>query len=253
MTMPVDRELLENAVDITRRAGALTLQWFQSSTLTIERKRDGTPVTEADRAAETLIRDELRRRFPDDSIVGEEFADHRGASGRTWYIDPIDGTKAFSHGVPLYSNLLAMSDAGGSALGVINIPALDEIVYAARGLGCHHNGAPCRVSTTPTLDGAYVSTSGFGYWPRAALDRVLDSSCFLRTWGDGYGYFLVATGRIDAMVDPVVNTYDIAPMSVILAEAGGRFSDFTGVDRADGGSGVATNGHLHDALLALLA
>ena len=251
--MTVDRELLEIAVDIARRAGELTLRWFRSSTLTIERKRDGTPVTEADRAAETFIRDELRGQFPADSIVGEEFADHAGTSGRTWYIDPIDGTKAFSHGVPLYSNLLAMSDANGSAIGVINIPALDEIVYAARALGCHYNGAPCQVSTTPTLDGAYVSTSGFGYWPRAALDRLLESPCHLRTWGDGYGYLLVATGRIDAMIDPTVNAYDIAPMSVIITEAGGRFSDFAGVDRPDGGSGVATNGHLHDALLSLLS
>lgn len=248
-----DRALLEIAVDIARRAGTLTLQWFQSSTLTIERKRDGTPVTEADRAAELFIRDELRTRFPHDSIIGEEFADHAGTSGRVWHIDPIDGTKAFSHGVPLYSNLLAMSDENGSAIGVVNIPALDEVVYAGRGLGCHHNGAPCHVSTTETLDGAYVSTSGFGYWPRAALDRVLDAPCFLRTWGDGYGYLLVATGRIDAMIDPTVNTYDVAPMSVIMSEAGGRFSDFRGVDRADGGSGVATNGVLHDAVLALLA
>jgi histidinol phosphatase-like enzyme (inositol monophosphatase family) len=247
-----DRELLEIAVDITRRAGELTLRWFQSTTLTIERKRDGTPVTEAERAAETFIRDELRRRFPDDSIIGEEFTDHAGTSGRTWHVDPIDGTKAFSHGVPLYSNLLAMADEHGSAIGVINIPALGEIVYGARGLGAHHNGAPCRVSQTPTLDGAYVSTSGFGYWPRPALDRVLDAPCFLRTWGDGYGYLLVATGRIDAMIDPTVNTYDVAPMSVIMAEAGGRFSDFGGVDRADGGSGVATNGLLHDAVLELL-
>ena len=125
----VEREVLEIAVDIARRAGQLTLQWFQSSSLTIERKRDGTPVTEADRAAEAFIRDELRRRFPHDSIIGEEFADHVGSTDRTWYVDPIDGTKSFSHGVPLYSNLLAMFDATGSAVGVINVPALDEVVY----------------------------------------------------------------------------------------------------------------------------
>ncbi|MEO8696029.1 MAG: inositol monophosphatase family protein [Acidimicrobiales bacterium] len=248
----VDHELLEIAVDIARRAGELTLQWFQSSTLTIERKRDGTPVTQADRAAETFIRDELRRRFPDDSIVGEEFADHVGSSARTWYVDPIDGTKAFSHGVPLYSNLLALFDSAGPAVGVINIPALGEVVYAGRGLGCFHNDARCTVSTTAALDDAYVSTSGLRNWPPTALSRLHDSGCHVRTWGDGYGYLLVATGRIDAMVDHEVQPYDVAPMPVILREAGGRFSDFGGFDGPDGGSGIATNGRIHDDLLALL-
>src|SRR5215213_3792496 len=233
----VDRELLEIAVDITRRAGELTLQWFQSSTLTVERKRDGTPVTQADRAAETFIRDELRRRFPHDSIVGEEFADHVGSNARTWYVDPIDGTKAFSHGVPLYSNLLALFDDNGSAVGVINIPALGEIVYAGRGLGCFHNDARCSVSATAALDGAYLSTSGLDNWPATALPRLHDRGCHVRTWGDGYGYLLVATGRVDAMVDHQVQPYDVAPMPVLLREAGGRFSDFAGADRHDGGSG----------------
>lgn len=249
----VDRELLEIAVDIVRRAGELTLQWFQSSSLTIERKRDGTPVTQADRAAEAFIRDELRKHFPDDGIVGEEFGDHVGSNARTWYVDPIDGTKAFSHGVPLYSNLLALFDADGSAVGAINVPALGEVVYAGRGLGCFHNDERCAVSATAALDGAYVSTSGLTNWPRTALPRLLDSGCNVRTWGDGYGYLLVATGRVDAMVDHEVQPYDVAPMPVILHEAGGRFTDFAGADRHDGGSGIATNGRIHDNLLALLA
>lgn len=250
--MSVDQELLEIAVDIARRAGQLTLRWFQSGSLTIERKRDGTPVTQADHAAEQFIRDELHRRFPDDSIIGEEFGDHVGSNDRTWYVDPIDGTKAFSHGVPLYSNLLALFDAGGCAVGVINIPALDEVVYAGRGTGCFYNGASCHVSDTDSLDGAYVTTSGLRNWPRSALPRLLDRGCNVRTWGDGYGYLLVATGRVDAMVDHEVKPYDVAPMPVILREAGGRFSDFAGTERHDGGSGIATNGRLHDNLLALL-
>jgi len=249
----VEREVLEIALDIARRAGELTLKWFQSPTLTVQNKRDGTPVTEADRAAEVFIRDELRRRFPRDSIVGEEFDTYVGSSDRTWYIDPIDGTKAFSHGVPLYSNLLALLDRDGCAVGVVNLPALDEVVYAARGTGCFYNDAACHVSTTTTIDGAYLSTSGLDHWSPAALTRVLDSPCKLRTWGDGYGYLLVATGRIDAMIDPLVEPYDIAPMSVILREAGGRFTDLHGVDRIDGGSGLATNGLLHDEVRALLA
>ena len=245
-------EELARAVDITRAAGELTLRWFQSADLTVERKRDGTPVTEADRAAELYIRAELQRQFPLDSIIGEEHDYVRGTSGRTWYIDPIDGTKAFSRGVPLYSNLLALIDPAGAALGVINLPALSETVYAARGLGCFHNGARCGVSATAQLDGAYVTTSALNHWPGESLANLQTTGAVLRTWGDGYGYALVATGRVDVMVDPVVEPYDVAPMPVILAEAGGRFTDWSGNHRHDGGSGVATNGLLHADVLAHL-
>jgi histidinol phosphatase-like enzyme (inositol monophosphatase family) len=248
----VDPALLEIAVDVVRRAGALTLEWFGHDQLRVDTKGDGTPVTEADRAAERFIREELGVRFPDDAIVGEEEPEHAGTSGRVWTIDPIDGTKAFTRGVPLYANLLALDDEHGPAIGIINIPALGEIVAAGRGLGCTHNGRPCRVSTTASLDAAYASTSGVDGWPLGMLERVLATPVKLRTWGDGYGYVLVATGRIDAMIDPIVAPYDVAPMRTILPEAGGRFTDLSGVERADGGSGLASNGLLHDAMLAVL-
>jgi histidinol phosphatase-like enzyme (inositol monophosphatase family) len=249
----VATDLVDFAVALTRRAGEHTLQWFGSSTLHVDTKGDGTPVTEADRAAERLIRDELAAAYPDDSVVGEEEPEHRGSSGRTWTIDPIDGTKAFTRGVPLYANLLALDDEHGPAIGVINIPALGETVWAGRGRGCQHNGRPCRVSDTATLTGAYATTSGVDHWPRASLLALLASPVVLRTWGDGYGYVLVATGRVDAMIDPVVAAYDVAPMRTILPEAGGRFTDLGGIERADGGSGLATNGKLHDEFLALLS
>jgi histidinol-phosphatase len=253
MSPPADRALLDIAVDLVRRAGTLTLDWFGHARLRVDTKGDGTPVTEADRAAERFLREELGQRFPDDAIVGEEEPDHHGTSGRTWTIDPIDGTKAFTRGVPLYANLLALDDEHGPAIGIVNIPALGELVAAGRGLGCSRNGEPCSVSATADLATAYASTSGIDGWPTGMLQRVLDSPVKLRTWGDGYGYVLVATGRIDAMIDPVVAPYDVAPMRVILPEAGGRFTDLTGVDRADGGSGLATNGALHETFLALLA
>jgi histidinol phosphatase-like enzyme (inositol monophosphatase family) len=252
MAPVVDPALLEIAVDVVRRAGALTLEWFGHDQLRVDTKGDGTPVTEADRAAERFIREELGVRFPDDAIVGEEEPEHAGTSGRVWTIDPIDGTKAFTRGVPLYANLLALDDEHGPAIGIINIPALGEIVAAGRGLGCTHNGRPCRVSTTASLDAAYASTSGVDGWPLGMLERVLATPVKLRTWGDGYGYVLVATGRIDAMIDPIVAPYDVAPMRTILPEAGGRFTDLSGVERADGGSGLASNGLLHDAMLAVL-
>ena len=253
MPPPVDRELVTLAVDWAREAGTATLDWFRATDLEVQHKTDGSPVTAADRAAERLLRDRIQTRFPDDAIVGEEEDDRGGTSGRTWVIDPIDGTKAFTRGVPLYSTLLAVLDEHGPAVGVIHLPALDETVWAGRGRGCHHDGRPCRVNDRPDLDGAYLMTSGLDdYWPEPMLRAALASPAILRTWGDGYGYALVATGRAEAMVDPQVNAWDVAPMAVIIPEAGGRFTDLSGVARHDGGSGLASNGVIHDPVLDLL-
>jgi histidinol phosphatase-like enzyme (inositol monophosphatase family) len=249
---PADQALLDEAVDLTRRAGELTMQWFRRADLAVERKGDGTPVTEADKAAERFLREAIAERHPTDAIVGEEEADVEGTSGRRWTIDPIDGTKAFTHGVPLFTNLLAVEDEHGPAIGVINVPALQETVYAGRGLGCWCDGSPAHVSGRTKLAGSYLSTSGFSYWEEAPLLAVKRSGMFMRTWGDGYGYVLVATGRVDAMVDPIAAVWDVAPMPVIISEAGGRFTDLAGRPVTDGGNGLATNGHLHDELLALL-
>jgi histidinol-phosphatase len=249
---PVERELLDFAVDVTRAAGEVTLRWFRSPDLAVDSKADGTPVTAADRAAERLVRERIGDRFPDDGVVGEEEPETVGRTSRRWIVDPIDGTKAFTRGVPLYSTLLALHDGHGPALGVIGLPALGQLVYAGRGLGCWCDGSPARVSDTPALDGAYLMSSGFSHWPDEALLAVKHAGCQLRTWGDGYGYALVATGRSDAMVDPAVELYDVAAMPVILAEAGGRFTTVDGREDAGGGSGVATNGRIHDELLALL-
>lgn len=249
----VDADVLSAAVEIVREAGELTLSFFRASDLVVDEKDDGTPVTAADRGAERLIRERLAARFPDDSVVGEEEAAQHGTSGRRWVIDPIDGTKAFSHGVPLYTNLLALEDEHGPAIGVVNMPALGETVWAGRGLGCFCNGEVARVSNRTELAGAWVMTSGFGNWPTALYERVNAAGIHLRTWGDGYGYALVATGRVDAMIDPTVNLWDVAPMPVILAEAGGRFTSTSGDPSAGAGSGVASNGVLHDQLLELFA
>lgn len=251
---PVDPTLVDTAVTLAREAGEATLSWFTRPDLAVEHKSDGSPVTEADRAAETLIRERLGTAFPDDAVIGEEHADTTGTSGRTWVIDPIDGTKAFTRGVPLWSNLVAMVDEHGPAVGVINLPALGETVWAGRGIGAFHDGRPCQVGDHGDLAGACVCTSGFGYWPADALAALQASPVALRTWGDAYGYALVATGRVEAMVDPMVNPWDVAAVAVIITEAGGRFSGFDGREGADtwrAGSGVASNGAVHDALLGL--
>ncbi len=237
---------------MARQAGESTLPHFRSAELQIDTKADDTPVTEADRGAERLLREVLEAAFPDDGIVGEEEGPKGSTSGRTWIVDPIDGTKAFTHGVPLYSTLLAAADEHGPLLGVICLPALPEVVWAGRGLGCFLDGVPCRVSDHGAVEGAYVTASALGNWPTGALDATHAAGAHVRTWGDAYGYALVATGRVEAMVDHQAAVWDVAPMVTIIPEAGGRFTDLAGEVTATGGSGLATNGRLHDDVLALL-
>ena len=249
---PVDQATLDVAVALLREAGDRTLRWFRRDDLEVHRKADGTPVPAADRDAERFLREQLAERFPGDGVLGEEESPTPSTTGRRWILDPIDGTKAFTCGVPLYSNLLALEDEHGIAVGVINLPALGEAVWAGRGLGCWSERGPARVSDHAEVAGAFIMSSSFMRWPGDTALQLDRSGAVLRTWGDGYGYALVATGRAAAMVDPVVEPYDVGPMPVILAEAGGRFTDLAGAESIEGGSGLATNGPLHDELLALL-
>lgn len=248
----VDQALLDAAVAMAKEAGDLTLRFFNQKDLAVDRKGDGTPVTEADRGAEALIRQRIAEQFPDDSIVGEEEADVVGTTDRTWMVDPIDGTKSFTHGVPLYSTLIAISDEHGPAVGVIHLPALDEIVYAGRGLGCFHNGEPTSVSAVDRVDRAAITASGFEGFPADVLARWTTSGALVRTWGDGYGYALLATGRVEAMFDYGLNAWDIAPMLVIIPEAGGTVTSWTGAPNPQGGNTISTNGVLHEDLSKLV-
>lgn len=246
-------DLLPFARDLAAAAGDFTQQHFRSADLAVDTKSDGTPVTVADRGAEQLIRDAITSEFPDDEIIGEEFGVTTASSGRQWVIDPIDGTKAFTAGVPLYSNLLAVIDDGEPVLGIINLPAVGEMVWATLGGGAFCNGEPCRVSEKSELDGSYAMASGVTGWAPDGFHRLRQQGVLMRTWGDAYGYSLVATGRAEAMIDPIVSIWDIAPIGVIITEAGGRFTDLDGVAHIEGGNGIGTNGLVHDALLAELA
>lgn len=254
----VTREMLDQAVEWARKAGDLTLEWFNNTELQIDSKADGTPVTQADRATERLLRELIVAAYPDDEIQGEEEDDRRGTSGRRWVIDPIDGTKAFAHGVGTYSNLLYMEDDEGPAIGVINLPALGETVYAARGLGCFLNGKPTRVSDNTDLRSSYLSCTGFYMWTPQMFERVTAAGPRLRTWGDAYGYALVASGRIEAMFDPVLARWDIVAPALIIREAGGTITTRGGnqdlsPDANGDYSAVATNGRNHEKFVELLA
>ena len=249
------------AVEIAREAGQITLRYFRHDDLDVELKCDDTPVTAADRHAEKHLRSRIAAAFPNDGILGEEMAEQPGASGFRWILDPIDGTKSFIHGVPLYSTLIAVECESRSLLGVIRIPAMDEVVYAAHGHGAWHARAdesprPARVSQQRSLSKSLFLTSEVLTFEktgrRAVCDRLQAAARLSRTWGDGYGYLMVATGRADLMVDPAMALWDAAALLPILEEAGGTFTDWRGNPSYQAGEGIATNGLLLEEVLAMI-
>ena len=246
------KSLLDFAVRLAREAGDITLRHFKRS-FVAERKADNSFVTIADREAERDLRANIERAFPDDGILGEEEGEKIGATGRRWIIDPIDGTYSFVHGVPLYAVLIGLEIDGESVLGAVNLPALNELVYAARGLGCFWNGEPARVSATQTLSEALLLATDFGaceqYGFGRAAEELQGQVSARRTWGDAYGHVLVATGRADIMLDPVMNVWDCAALLPLLEEAGGTFTDWQGKKTIHGGNAISTNGRLFDDVM----
>jgi len=257
------QQRLEFARKIAEQAGQLTLKFFYNTeSFAVEHKEDESPVTVADRETESFLRDQIADHFPNDAIFGEEFPNTEGTSGYRWFIDPIDGTKSFIHGIPLYSTLIGLEHDGQCAGGVIALPALNELVWAGRGLGTWHETkrrgpTRCRVSSCSHLaDATFVVSEVLTFDKinrRDAYNRLEKSVRLTRSWGDGYGYALVATGRADIMVDPIMSEWDAAPLLVILEEAGGRFTDWNGNATIFGQEGVGTNGSLHDAVLSVLS
>jgi histidinol phosphatase-like enzyme (inositol monophosphatase family) len=251
---------LELAVEAAREAGRITLEYFRREDLQVERKGDDSPVTVADRKAEEHLRGRIAEAFSTDGILGEEFGEQPGTSGYRWILDPIDGTKSFIHGVPLYGTLVGIEEDGEPAAGVILIPALAECVYAARGQGAWYElgdapRRPARVSQCARLDEALFLTSevaGFDeVGRRDAYDRLQAATRLARTWGDCYGYLLVATGRAELMVDPIVNVWDAAAVLPVIEESGGRFADWQGRPTIHSGQCLATTPELYDEVLAI--
>jgi len=247
------------AVDAARQAGEITLRYFGQLDAAQRRdKADGTPVTVADRESETHLRSLISARYPDDAILGEEFAPKEGTSGYQWVIDPIDGTISFVQGVPLYGTMLACLHDGHPELGVIHMPVLDEVVYAADGLGCWHrqgNKAPvkARMSSISEPSESIINTTSLSYFTtpelRALYER-LDAQCrFSRGWSDCYAWVLLATGRVDAVIEPDLKIWDFAAALPIVRESGGIWSDLEGNLTLEATRLLAANPALHAQLL----
>lgn len=243
-----------------KEAGQLTLRYFQQDNFTVEKKGDASPVTIADRSAEQLIRQRVAEHFPTDGIVGEEFGRTEGTSGFNWILDPIDGTKSFISGVPMYGTMVGVEFEGRSLAGLVYIPGLDEGVYASSGQGTFHfkgTSQPrrCFVSKKTQLsDGLFVTSQVDTFAKRGgqgAFEAVQKLAYITRTWGDCYGYMLVATGRAEVMIDPILNVWDAAAVQPIIEEAGGTFTDWNGVPTIHTGDAVATNGLVADEVLSI--
>lgn len=238
------RDLTEVAVDVAWRAGRVTLAHYQTD-LAVEWKKDATPVTVADREAERVARHAIATRFPDHGVVGEELGVERPEAPYRWVLDPIDGTRSFVRGVPLYGVLVAVERGDEALVGVLHFPALEETVWAGRGEGCWWNGRRAAVSTVGDAAAALLLCTDAEDLERRghgdAWGRLAERVELARTWGDCYGHALVATGRAEAMLDPVLERWDAAALQPVVEEAGGVFTDWSGAHTHLGGSGISTN------------
>jgi histidinol-phosphatase len=242
-------------------ADDITTRRFRALDLRVETKPDLTPVSDADRAAEESLRNVLRRARPRDAVLGEELG-RSGAGPRCWVLDPIDGTKNYVRGVPVWATLIGLMDGPDVVVGVVSAPALGRRWWGALGGGAWTGrsltkASPCRVSGVTKLGDASLSYSGIGGWAeRGLLDNFLGlakSVWRTRAFGDFWSHMLVAEGACDVSAEPEVSLWDMAAIQVIVTEAGGRFTSLEGEATPDGGSVVCTNGHLHDEVLAQLA
>lgn len=250
---------LELAVSAAREAGQQTLSYFQRDDLGVELKADASPVTVADRGAEELLRKRIAAAFPHDGILGEELGEQSGTSGYRWILDPIDGTKSFISGVPLYGTLIGIECDARSVVGVIRVPGLDEMVYAAKGQGAWYvkgAAAPRRahVSKKSLAEGLFLTSEvkNFHTIDRfEAYDRLQQAARITRSWGDAYGYLLVAVGRAELMVDPMMHVWDCAALQPVIEEAGGTFTDWQGTPTIHSQNAIATNGRCLEEVLAI--
>ena len=248
--MPNLSELLEVATEAAWAAGRHTLAYF-NTTVAIELKADTSEVTQADREAEQICRKIIGRHFPTHGILGEEYGETQGTAPIRWIVDPIDGTKTFVRGVPLYGTLVGVEVDGDPKVGVIYLPALDEMVTGAEGMPALWNGRPCHVSETGKLSEALVCTYDQQAWRQEpGFEKLVAGAKLTRTWADCYGYVLVATGRAEICLDPIMAIWDSAALLPVIESAGGRFTDIQGVRTIRSRTALATNGILHEEALS---
>jgi len=248
MTKPASQQLLLEAVrECAELAGSVAMAHYRTN-VAVEQKGDGSPVTAADRAAEETARAWIRKRFPSDGVLGEEFGESAGTSGRRWMVDPIDGTRSFVRGVPLWGSLVAVVEGERVLAGAACFPATAEVIAAAAGCGAWHNESRAHVSDIAALrDATVLITDDRGFSPPARRERwraLSDAAANARTWGDAFGYLMVATGRAEVMVDARIRAWDIACFVPIIEEAGGVFTDLDGTPTAFGQHSIATNAAL---------
>jgi len=248
------KTLLDAATRFATEAGRVTLEYFGTG-VAVDRKSDQSPVTIADRKAEEALRRLIAKEFPAHGVLGEEFGEDNPGAEYRWILDPIDGTRSFIRSVPLYGVLVALEHEGDALLGVIHHPVLRETVRAAKGCGCEWNGRPARVSEIGNVDGAMIlSTDAAGVYRKNArfAERLFGTGARHRTWGDCYGYTLVATGRAEAMMDPEMSLWDSAALKPVIEEAGGVFSDWAGERTIYCRDCLAANTRLHQPLLEMI-
>lgn len=242
---------LELALALADESDAITMRHFRSASLSVRTKSDDTPVSAADEAVETLIRKRLGDERPTDGILGEEFGT-TGSGARRWILDPIDGTKNYIRGVPVFATLIALENL----VAVVSAPALGRRWWAAKGEGAFCNGSPIRVSEVASVSAAHLSYDSVTDFTKAGLEsqflQLVRSCSRTRAFGDFWSHMLVAEGAVDIAIEPEVALWDLAALQVIVEEAGGRFTNLRGEARPDGGSAVSTNGRIHDQVLEAL-
>jgi len=253
---------LERALELADLADTITLGRYRAEDLVIETKPDRTPVTEADRDVEQALRERLAAERPDDTVLGEEFGTSAAGSARRWIIDPIDGTKNYVRGIPVWATLIALEDGSEVTVGVASAPALGRRWWAAKGTGAWVADGlaaePRRVhvSAVNRLEDAQLSFSSLEDWDQTVgLEQLLELGrrCWrTRGFGDFWAYMLLAEGAVDVVCEPAVSLWDLAAPQIIVEEAGGRFTDLGGVRTADGGDALATNGSLHEAARSII-
>lgn len=250
MTFSAELGFANGLADI---ADEISMRYWRRSDTSVRSKADGTPVTQADEEIERVLRKEIAAAFPEHGVLGEEEGEHTGTSGARWILDPIDGTKNFSWGIGVWGTLIALEVDEEIVAGVVSCPGLGERYSAGRGLGATRNGETIRVSQTDDLSSARVAFTAIDTFAEQGRHeqfmRYITSSAHNRGIGDCYGHMLVASGCLDAMVEPRLSVWDLAPLIVIIEEAGGRFTDIDGNNTIYGRSVVSTNGRVHEAVL----